>query len=98
MRQGRPSGFVCCRLTSGRPRIPTPAPMSMSRPAWSSGRAPRARPTNRNPARRDIALDALREAIYAHGVKMPGTSTIPQGVTGGDVGSLAVTVAVADRL
>jgi hypothetical protein len=32
------------------------------------------------PPRRDIALDALREAIHEHGQKLPGTSTIPTGV------------------
>ncbi|MDQ2963220.1 MAG: AAA family ATPase [Pseudomonadota bacterium] len=30
--------------------------------------------------RRDVALDALREAISEHGEPMPGTSTIPKGV------------------
>lgn len=43
------------------------------------GEAPAAG-ANRKPARRDVALDALREAISEHGEKMPGTSTIPPGV------------------
>lgn len=34
----------------------------------------------RKPARRDAALDALREAISEYGQKMPGTSTVPAGV------------------
>lgn len=32
------------------------------------------------PVRRDVALDALREAIGEYGETMPGTSTIPKGV------------------
>ena len=43
------------------------------------GEAPAAG-ANRKPVRRDVALDALREAIGEHGEKMPGTSTIPPGV------------------
>jgi hypothetical protein len=31
-------------------------------------------------ARRDVALDALREAIGEYGERMPGTSTIPKGI------------------
>lgn len=40
---------------------------------------PPARAT-RKPARRNVALEALREAIGEHGETMPGTSTIPKGV------------------